>query len=264
MNLAQAHIVLRRRGALEVTDLSLRAVRSLAPREVLRLGAWLLLPCYLLCLTAWYQELAWGWIWLGALALARLVELPFLQLMGERLFDARASAKSALRASRAAWWRYFGAVLTYWLLWSCGLLVILGWIWVGTRYFYLPAVSVLEQARTSAAMRRSSQLITRRDSTAFQMMFMMLLLRVSAVIFTEILGQACLEHVLAVHSPVDSLFEEGGSPFALLGLFLAAPYSATFQFLAYTNERTVQDGWDVQVRFFSLAKDNQGGVHRAA
>src|SRR5690606_656833 len=103
-----------------------------------------------------------------------------------------------------------------------------------------------------------------RDSAALQMMFTHLLLRVVGVVFVEILGQACLQHVLDVHTQMDSLFENGVSPFALLGLFVATPYSATFQFLAYTNERTIQDGWDVQVRFFGLAKASELGAKRAA
>lgn len=264
MNLNEAQIVLRRRGALEVTDLTLRSVRSLAPKETLRLSAAVLIPCYLLCLTAWYQDLDWVWTWLAALALARLAELPFLHFMGERLFDSRATAGSAIRASRHSWWRYLTTVLIFWTFLGLGALVVVGWFWVAGHYFYLPAVSVLEQAQTTAALRRSKQLVRRRDSSAFQMMFVHLLMRSSAVVITEVLGQACVEHLLDVQSPMDSLFEDGGSPFAVLGLFLAVPYSATFQFLSYTNERTVQDGWDIQVRFFGLSKAPRRGTQRAA
>lgn len=264
MNLNQANIVLRRRSGLEMVDLALRAVRSLAPRETVRLAFWIVLPCYLVCLSVWYLGASWIWIWPLSLSLTRLVELPFLHLMGTLLFDSEATAKAALRASGRSFWRYSGSVLIYWFLLFCGGLVVVGWFWVGGRYFYLPVVSVLEQARPRAAVRRSVQLVHRRDSAALQMMFTHLLLRALGVVFAEILGQACLQHVLDVHAPMDSLFENGGSPFALLGLFVATPYSATFQFLAYTNERTIQDGWDVQVRFFGLVEKSELGGRRAA
>ena len=264
MNLNQASIVLRRRGGLEIVDLALITVRSLAPRETLRLLAWVVLPSYLLCLSGWYMEVPWIFIWLTALALTRLVELPFLHLMGTLLFDAETTAKVALRAAGLSIWRYCGSVIIYWCFLTCGALVLLGWFWVGGRYFYLPAVTVLEQARPLAARRRAVQLVHGRDSAALQMMFTHLLLRAAGVVFAEILGQACLEYVLDVHTQVDSLFEHGGSIFALFGLFAVAPYSATFQFLAYTNERTIQDGWDVQVRFFGLTKGTELGARRAA
>jgi hypothetical protein len=264
MNLTQANIVLRRRGALEIVDLALRVVRSLAPRETIRLMVWLVIPCSVICLSAWYFDVSWFLIWPAAFIVARFAELPFFVLVGTLLFDSEFTAKQAWRGAMRSFWRYAGGLCAYWLFLACGAVVVIGWFWVGGRYFYLPLVSVLEQARPRAALRRASQFVRHRESSVMQMLMVHILLRLSCVIFSEILGQACLEHVLDVHTQVDSLFEDGGSPFALLGLFLAVPYSAAFQFLAYTNERTIQDGWDIQVRFFGLSEHAEGGVRHAA
>ena len=52
--------------------------------------------------------------------------------------------------------------------------------------------------------------------------------------------------------PVGSLFDNGGSTYALLGYFLSVPYVASARFLGYVDSRTRREGWDIQVRFAAL------------
>ena len=41
----------------------------------------------------------------------------------------------------------------------------------------------------------------------------------------------------------------------IAGLLLSAPLVATLRFLAYIDNRTRREGWDVQVRFLELARN---------
>ena len=40
---------------------------------------------------------------------------------------------------------------------------------------------------------------------------------------------------------------------AVIGFFAALPLVATARFLSYIDGRTRQDGWDIQLRFMSIA-----------
>jgi hypothetical protein len=84
-----------------------------------------------------------------------------------------------------------------------------------------------------------------------------MLLTLVAVGFVSVsealLNGGLFDFVLQIGKPFGALLDEGGSAPALLGLFLAVPYWATARFLFYVDLRTRRDGWDVQVRFMSLA-----------
>jgi hypothetical protein len=51
-----------------------------------------------------------------------------------------------------------------------------------------------------------------------------------------------------------SLYDDGGSTFALAGFFASIPYVASTRFLGYVDRRTRREGWDIQVRFAALAQ----------
>ena len=57
--------------------------------------------------------------------------------------------------------------------------------------------------------------------------------------------------------PFSKLFDKGVTPFALAGLFLAAPFTATARFLHYIDTRTRADGWDIQVKFMALVAEHE-------
>ena len=63
---------------------------------------------------------------------------------------------------------------------------------------------------------------------------------------------ANVETVLSLGNPFESLFDDGGSLYAMLGVLAAAPVAATARLLAYVDGRAEQDGWDIQLRFQAL------------
>jgi hypothetical protein len=66
-------------------------------------------------------------------------------------------------------------------------------------------------------------------------------------------GRAVQIDLLSFPPPADAL-SDGGSWFALCGFFMAVPFIATARFLAYIDNRTRREAWDVQLRFTELAK----------
>lgn len=253
MNLGEATIVLRHRPALEVVDLTLRFVRSVAPKAFLKLSAVLLPPAWAALVALRHAGVDWVLIWLLALGLARLLELPFTVLCGRLLFEPKVSVTEVMRRSASALGRFvFGSIL-YGTLLGASLMLIVGPLFVGANYFFLPEVLVLERAGPFAAFKRSHQFLGGRSGTGVEGLMLRWGMLFSFVLLAETLGQAVLAHVLSVHVPVETLWEDGGSGMALLGMLAFVPYGAAHRFLSYTNERTRQDGWDIQVAFLRLA-----------
>jgi hypothetical protein len=144
------------------------------------------------------------------------------------------------------------AYALYGILLLASLVLIVGPLFVGAHYFFLPEVLALEKSGPLRAFKRSHQFLGGRSGTGVEGWMMRWGMLFSFVFLAEILGQATLEYVLVIHVPIESLWNDGGSPLALLGLFGSVPYTAAHRFLAYTNERTRQDGWDIQVAFLRL------------
>ena len=82
----------------------------------------------------------------------------------------------------------------------------------------------------------------------------------ASVLCSELLGLGLVSYLLQLGSPLGSLFEDGGSLFALLGLFLSTPLVATARFLTYIDGRTRRDAWDVQVRFQQVRAEAKASV----
>lgn len=253
MNLGQASIVLRHRKALEVVDLTLRFVRGIAPKHFLKLSALFLLPAWLATVGARHMEVEWFEVWLIALMSARVLELPFTVLCGHLLFEPDVSLRQILKESWSALGRTVVGLFFYGVILTASLVLIVGPLFVGANYFFLPEVIVLERSGPFRAFKRSHQFLAGRSGTGVEGLMLRTGMLFSFVVLAETLGQAILVHVLAIHTPVEDLWQDGGSPLALLGLFAFVPYAAAHRFLAYTNERTRQDGWDIQVAFLRLA-----------
>ena len=71
-------------------------------------------------------------------------------------------------------------------------------------------------------------------------------------------------YVLQLGHPTGSLWNDGGSGFAVLGALLAVPLGAAMRFLGYIDLRTRKEGWDIQLRFVALAEQSALGRRRAA
>ena len=118
---------------------------------------------------------------------------------------------------------------------------------------FVHEASLLEGAAPVAAMQRASRFVKGRAWTTFGLLSMLLVGQAGALLIGELLGQSLLDDVLQLGKPFGSLFDGGGSPFAILGLLVSVPFVATARFLQYIDTRTRSDGWDVQVRFLAIA-----------
>jgi hypothetical protein len=257
MNLGQASIVLRHRQALEVVDLTLRFVRSMAPKHFLKLSALFLLPVWLLTIGARHLEVEWLEVWLIALVSARILELPFTILCGHLLFEPDVTLRQVLKESWSSLGRTLVGLFFYAIILGASLILIIGPLFVGANYFFLSEVIVLERSGPFRAFKRSHQFLAGRSGTGVEGLMLRTTMLLAFIVLAETLGQAIMVHALAIHTPIENLWEDGGSPLALFGLFAFVPYAAAHRFLAYTNERTRQDGWDIQVAFLRLAADAQ-------
>lgn len=253
MNLGQATVVLRHRSALEVVDLTLRFVRAIGPVAFVKLGALVLWPAWILILVLRYGlEMNWLGIWLLTLSLLALLELPFAILAGQLLFDPAPSLRGIFRSSVQVLPAFLAAQLVYVSLWLASLLLIIGPLFVSGAYCFLTEAVVLERAGPIASLKRARKFLAGRSGTGLETALLRAALLIAFVTVSELLGQAILSFVLDVQVPIDTLWQDGGSPFALAGALLWLPYGTAFRFLSYANERTRQDGWDIQVAFLNL------------
>jgi len=259
MNVGGAAIVLRERTLLDVLDLSVLFCQR-ALRPYLMLTGLLLAPTWVLLVLMRYAfDFEWTWVWLSALGVQTLLELPFLTLAGRLLFEPKVSARAALAGALRRLPAYFFTQLLVMLIFAASVVTFIGpWI-VATMYCFVPEILVLEGASGVGAMRRAQRFLNGRSGTGLATVLLRGALMATLVVFGEQLGQATLSVLLDVHMDVEELWEDGGSPFALAGLLASVPLAATFRFLSYVSERTVQDGWDVQVALLSLAGDRARG-----
>jgi hypothetical protein len=118
---------------------------------------------------------------------------------------------------------------------------------------FVHEASLLEGANLYDALARSSRFVRGRGAAVFMVLLSLLLSQAAAILGTELLGQSLINSVLQLGTPLGALFEDGGTPMALLGYLLSIPYVATARFLCYIDSRTRNDGWDIQLRFMAVA-----------
>ncbi len=252
MNLTSASVVLRERSSLEVADLSLRFIRALSPVLYLRLGAFTLLPAYLLCVGLRYvADLEWGWVWLTAAALCVASGAPFTVAAGRLLFARTVTVGEVLGETLRRSPTYATLQVLRTLFLALSALTLIGPFVVAVQTVYLPEVVLLEGAGVRQGLGRASRFLRGRSGAGLEMLLLLSCAFFLAILLAELIGQALVHVVFEVDVPFESL-GDGGSIFALAGAFLAVPFASTFRFLSYINERTLRDGWDVQVRFMGI------------
>lgn len=251
MRLEAAAIVIRERSLLEVLDLTLRFVVTVGRATYLRLVAALLLPALLACLAI--APYGAGWAWVAAFSLAELLEGAFTVAAGRTLFDPRVGARAVLAAYGRRFWTFFLATLQARLVAGLGLLTLVAAPFGLIRGFFVGEAALLEEAGAAAAVGRAARIAARDYAWAAGAWLLASTLRVAFVIGADMTGRALVGDLLQLGEPFESLWVAGHSPYALAGLFLATPVTATFRFLAYVDGRTRGDGWEVQVRFMALA-----------
>lgn len=264
MNLQQARVVLRPRTMTEVMDLGLRFAASADLKLYLWLCVWTLLPCFGLCLAGHYAfDWEWGWVWALALAMGTLVQGVFTIAAGRLVFAEEVSVKTVLKLYFKRFWAHsVSMVLTRFIIaiGLCFFYFVIPPIWAWSRVTYVSEAVLLERASVGAGIKRGSKFAASRGGAAMSLVTLGALTTVGFVVFSELLFNVGLtQFLLQLGQPLGTLWEDGGSPFALLGFFMAIPYFATARFLAYIDQRTRQDGWDIQLKFMA-AQARAGAV----
>jgi hypothetical protein len=257
MNLLAARVVLRPRSLPEVLDLALPFCVA-GWRLILRLAALVLAPALALCVyLRWGAGWPWFSTWLAALVLADLVEGLFTCAAGELLFrsDREVRARAVLARFGRQLPRATAALILCRILLALSLLLLVTLPMVALRLLFVREVVLLEEGTPFGAVSRSYRLVKRHLGPALGLLAAGLLGPFLFVIGGELLGQAVVGSVFQLGTPFGRLFQDGGSVYALAGLFLSVPVMATARFLAYIDLRTRKEGWDIQLRFAALAAE---------
>ena len=257
MNLSQAAVVLRKRTPLEVVELSLLFLRGVRPDLSRRLAAITLVPLFVGGLALrYFLDWSWGVILPVFLVLSWLIELPYVVLAGQALFDQEIRLRAVLTGSMQRLLPFAAVLLFQVAVIAALLLTVVGPLFAMATYCFAIEAVCLERATARQGLRRARNLLRGRSGSGIQTVFLRGCLMVSCVLTSEVLGQALWSYVLDIGVESESLMDSGGSPFALFGLLASVPLTSYYRFLSYINERTILDGWDIQVAFLSLAKDS--------
>jgi hypothetical protein len=253
MNVWEARVVVRERSLAEIIDLAARFSLVLGAGLYARLGACLLLPSYALCWWLLYSDAPPAVVGVVGIALYSLLQLPFTVAAGRLMFNAQVSLAEVLRASlrllvRASLARCLA------LLWLAGgtSLVITAPL-VVARTLYMGEVVVLEGAGALAAYRRATRLTYRRVSQSFAIWLSIALVSAAFIAVAQIFTSALAAEGLAVDG-LPSVWQGLSLQAGLAGLFASVPLVASLRFLAYIDNRTRREGWDIQVRFLELGR----------
>jgi hypothetical protein len=163
---------------------------------------------------------------------------------------------------------YLGAWMLSRLLLALGAVagfLVFPLFWVWTRVAFVHEASLLEQAAAGESLKRAARFVAARGASTLGLVFCLVLSHAGFIAIAELLGNtAVVEFVLQLGQPLGSLADDGGSAFALAGFFLSIPYVATARFLAYIDQRTRLDGWDIQLRCMAIAAAQPGPRSEAA
>ena len=257
MNLANARIVMRTRSRGELLDLAALWSFSKDRRLYLGLAAIVLLPSLMTCVLARYvAEWSWWAVWSLAVGQAMVSQGVFTVATGRALFEEHVTIRTVLSHYARHLSSYIGALIVTRLGLAVGALTVIGLPFAWVRFAYIHEASVLEGNATGAAITRSGRLGRRSTETA--MLGGGLLLAIAAaVVGGELIGHGLVEFALQLGRPFGTLWQDGGTLYALIGFHAALPYVAVARFLAYVDERTRGDGWDIQIRFMALAAGAQ-------
>ena len=252
MNPLTLSIALRRRTPLETCDLALAFVRR-AFRPYFTLWVYSLgLPG--LALYAWHRYAALSWVttWFLLAAWVVVVQGLFTLLGAELLFASEASNKRIVRRFFASFFAFLFVMIAS----RIAFVFLAMTVFLIPRGFaastLVPEVVLLEGLRGDAALRRARRLGTTLARPMLDFGIVTLSGLFTAGVLADQLGSTTFAFVLSLGSPFESLFEEGGSLFAMLGVLAGIPVVATARLLSYVDGRAEQDGWDIQLRFQAL------------
>ena len=254
MNLSESAVVLRPRSVAEVFDLSLKVTFRLALAIYARIGAFTLLPVFVvLCALYYFAKVDAFTTWTLALVLSIWLDAPFTIAASRLMFRDEPKTRETLSRFAKRMTSYTGALLYKSLLLGLAALPLgIPLLAIGPRAIFVTEASVLEQASATEAYNRSKRLVQVRSGDALAAFLSWLVARAAFVVGAEALCQGIVVDVFQFPSPFGRLFETGFTPYALAGLLISTPFVATARFLQYVDTRTRTDGWDIQVRFMAI------------
>jgi hypothetical protein len=245
---------------LETLDLALPFMRQLGGRLYLWLTAVLVLPGLAAVAALHYAlGLEWFWIWLIGLVMASLLEGAFTVAAGQLMF----SPTVRLRDVLLQYGRSLGAlslargVSWLFILLSSFTIVFPLILWI--RHQFIHEVVALEGVR-ARALDRSRRIASEGGAPGAALGIWLLFGRIFMVVGAELVLGSLVDEVFELGQPLGTLWQHGGSLYALAGLFASIPFIATARFLAYVDQRTRTDAWDVQVRFLGIRGAVGGGA----
>jgi hypothetical protein len=253
MNVWEARVVVRERSLAEIVDLAVRFSLVLGAGLYVRLGVCLLLPSYALCWWLLQRDVSPGLVGALGIGLYSLLQLPFTVAAGRLMFSAQVSLAEVLTASLRLLFRACLVRGLALLLIAFGSLLVIVTPFAVARALYLGEVVVLEGAGALTAYRRTTRLTFRRVPQTFGVWLLLLAASAAFIAVTQIFVSALAAEGLAIEAlPTvwGGLSWEAG----LAGLFLSVPLVASLRFLAYIDNRTRREGWDIQVRFLELRR----------
>jgi hypothetical protein len=135
--------------------------------------------------------------------------------------------------------------------------------WPAARLLFAQEAALLEGAGVGQALARSAALSRHRGVGCFGLWFVTLCLPFLFGMGAQLAGDALVSFVFQLGRPLGSLWTDGGSGYAVLGVLAAAPVAAAARFLGYIDLRTRKEGWDIQLRFMSIAEREAARVEAA-
>lgn len=266
MNLEQARIVLRPRTPAELAELALFWQREVGGRLYLRLAAIALLPSLVLC--AWLRyglNMEWPLIWFAALCTTSVTQGVFTVACGQLMFAETTRTRDVMKAFTRRLPSYSLATFVRGTLLAASLAACAApFLFVWPRLAFTYEASLLESLSPNKAISRANRFVVRRTSEIFGIGLTMLAALASLTLIGELLGGNLMSFVLQLGRPFGSLLDDGGSIWALIGFHAAIPFIASLRFLAYIDQRTRADGWDIQVKFMALLRAEEESLERAA
>jgi len=260
MNLLAARVVLRQRSLADSLDLALPL--CLANKRPLGVMALVMLAPIAALLAFLRIGKHWHWtgLWFLCAGASLLVEGAFTVALGELLFTP--PGETRVRTFVARFLKRLVTLLIATLLRG---LAVVGTIFIlAPSTIFVPEAMLLEGASFGRAWTRSRALARNRGGTCFWIWVTMILLPAVGAISMDLLCNTVFGFVLQLGRPTGELWSDGGSGFAVLGALLAVPIVAAIRFLGYVDLRTRKEGWDIQLRFVSLAEQSTLGRKRAA
>ncbi len=251
MNWLASRVTLRVRTLSEILDLGLVFFAE-NKKPFARLALAVLVLPFAVCVTLQFLKGPWWQIWGVAIVLGALAEGAFTAAAGQLLFKDSIGLRTLLAPFGRRLFPYVGARITATVVLLLCAPFILPVPALAARTLFVPEYCLLEAASPFGCLRRGGQLTQRQTARVALLALLLLVARFAFVAAADALGQSLVEFVFQLGRPVGSLFQDGGSTYALAGFFLSIPYVASARFLGYVDGRTRMEGWDIQVRFAAL------------